>query len=73
MRQCNGDLPKCTSYSAANNGDIVLGGTPTLALPRATLCTLARNSFEAAFLDATAKAAHLAKVDADEAAPSERP
>jgi len=38
------------------------------ALPRKTLCTLARNSFEAAFLDDTDKAAYVAKVDAYETA-----
>jgi len=38
------------------------------ALPRETLCTLARNSFEAAFLDDTDKAAYVAKVDAYETA-----
>jgi len=37
------------------------------ALPRETLCTLARNSFEAAFLDDTDKAAYVAKVDDHEA------
>jgi adenosine deaminase len=38
------------------------------ALPRETLCTLARNSFEAAFLDGADKAAYVAKVDSYEAA-----
>jgi adenosine deaminase len=38
------------------------------ALPRQTLCTLARNSFEAAFLDGADKAAYVAKVDSYEAA-----
>jgi adenosine deaminase len=37
-------------------------------LPRQTLCTLARNSFEAAFLDDADKTAFVAQVDAYEAA-----
>jgi adenosine deaminase len=38
------------------------------ALRRETLCALARNSFEAAFLDDATKAAYIAQVDAYEAA-----
>ena len=34
------------------------------ALPRETLCTLARNSFEASFLDDSDKAAYIARVEA---------
>jgi adenosine deaminase len=42
--------------------------TEVFELTREALCTLARNSFQAAFLDAADKAAYVAKVDSYEAA-----
>jgi adenosine deaminase len=61
----NSDDPAYFGGSLDDNYQAV---AEAFALPRQTLCTLARNSFQASFLDAADKAAFVARVDAYEAA-----
>jgi adenosine deaminase len=61
----NSDDP---AYFGGSLNDNYQAVAEAFALPRQTLCTLARNSFQASFLDAADKAAFVARVDAYEAA-----
>jgi adenosine deaminase len=57
----NSDDP---AYFGGYLGDNWVGAAEALSLTRAELATLAKNSFDASFLDAGAKAEHIAAIDA---------